>query len=116
MILRLVLGMLLIVIAGTAVSWAAVRVVDGVSDLLDRRKDTYDPRFAETPESDAAFADVQRVFAGQFDADGDLLPRAAPRVAAGSDLDGSGLMFEVYEAMDRYRRGEDIEQDAPREV
>lgn len=85
---------------------------------LIRDPDPYDPQFAEAPESDAAFADVQRVFAGHFDADGDLLaqPETAPRVAAASDLDGSGLMFEVYEAMDRYRRGEDIEQDAPREV
>jgi hypothetical protein len=82
-----------------------------------RRTDTFEPAAAEAPESDAAFADVQRVFAGQFDAQGDLLapPDYQPSVAAASDLDGSGLMFEVYEAIDRYRRGEAIDQDAPRE-
>lgn len=91
-----------------------------------RRTDPYEPAAAEAPPHappteltnrfDPAWQDVQRVFAGQFDDDGDLLPQGAPRVAAASDLDGSGLMFEVYEAIDRYRLGEPIEQDAPREV
>lgn len=92
MILRLVLGMLLIVIAGTAVSWAAVRVVDGVSDLLARRKDTYDPRFAEAPDS------VDQTFR-----------------QAGAAFGFRSVDEEIEDLVTRYRRGEPIESGAPKE-
>lgn len=86
-----------------------------------RRTDTYEPQAAEAPAQgcddcgDEAWRDVQRVFAGQFDADGDLLAEGgtAPPVAAASD---SRLLGEIYEAIDRYRLGEPIERDAPREA
>lgn len=66
-----------------------------------RRTDTYEPQAAEAPESDAAFADVQRVFAGGLDDDGDHI--AAPYEA------------QFYDLIRRHRAGEDITQGAPRE-
>jgi hypothetical protein len=74
------------------------------------------------PESDAAFADVQRVFAGQLEADrdGDLItpPDYQPPIVAGSDLDdgfSTGWQFELYDLIEAYRAGEPIERGAPRE-
>jgi hypothetical protein len=116
------------------VLWAAVCAVLVVSAavfvlrrvwLWARRTDVFEPEAAEAPttpdsaESDEAFTDVQRVFAGQVEADrdGDLITPPGyqpPPVVAGSDLD-DGWLFEVYDAIDAYRLGEPIERGAPKE-
>jgi hypothetical protein len=43
-------------------------------------------------------------------------PVDQPMVVAGSDLDASFFMRELYDAIDRYRRGEAIESGAPKEM
>jgi hypothetical protein len=73
-----------------------------------------------TSESDTAFAEVEKVFAGQVEPDGSLIapPDYQPAVVAGSDLDDDlavGWQFELYDLIEAYRAGEPIERGAPRE-
>lgn len=98
LILVLCLALLACVVVG-ALAVAAVLLVHVWR--WARRTDSFEPAAAEAPPTDAALADVQRVFAGGLDDDGDHI--AAPYEA------------QFYELIRRYRAGEDIETGAPRE-
>lgn len=76
-----------------------------VARIVRSRSDPYPPEAAEAPKGD----DVMAV------ANAAGLPKP---IYAGSDLDGdlpTGMLTELYEAIDAYKRGEFIEADAPKE-